>query len=541
MAQVEILEMGTQKEEISATEAEAKLRAKGTLQACSIKGPLVLSGTYDGPSIKIIDCEISEIRADDCVFNQPFELKSRNISKASFNRTRFEQKVYWINVTITGLVSFEEAIFKSSAEFTDAFFKEVVAFHDAQFEGDCDMDEVGFKRAEFCHVVFKSRAKFMYSEFEELADFSGAKFEQGATFENAKFRRGADFSGATFTKKAAFEEARFDQNAYFNDVEFSDIADFDKVAFHQHADFRGTKFLGALEFRDAEISEGAHFNNSKIEKRCDFDKSTFGLFNCARSEISGFFNFFDVAVSQSVNFEKTVFNADAIFSKTTIEEEVDFSHARFEGTADFREINFVKGPICLNADFTKGADIKWEHLEDKQKNSLFKNYILLKNYSLLKNCVDQKHPEASEEYSKLKNIFEKNNDYESMDKAWEMFRHHASMADDKTILVHKWLSQLFVKWWTGYGTKPRNVFLTSLGVIVLFAYIYSFFGQQIVPKIVGWDAYLYFSLTTFIAAGVEGIHPNFEGWLKVLVVTEAFMGFFLMTLFIVMLARKLTR
>ena len=128
-----------------------------------------------------------------------------------------------------------------------------------------------------------------------------------------------------------------------------------------------------------------------------------------------------------------------------------------------------------------------------------------------------------------------------MDKAWELFRHHASMADEQMWIGYKLLSQLFVKRWTGYGTKPRNVFLTSLGVIVLFAVVYSFFGQQIEPTPVGWDAYLYFSLTTFIAAGVEGIHPDFEGWMKVLVVCEAFVGFLLMTLFIVMLARKLTR
>lgn len=203
---------------------------------------------------------------------------------------------------------------------------------------------------------------------------------------------------------------------------------------------------------------------------------------------------------------------------------VDFSGAVFDKRVDFNKTTFRENSICLDADFVNGAAIKWEQIKGKLKYDL-----------------NNDHGKASEEYGKLTNIFRNNNDYQSMDKAWELFRHHASMADEQMWIVYKKLLEWVVKRWTGYGTKPRNVFLTSLGVILVFAFVYSFFGQQIEPTPVGWDAYLYFSLTTFIAAGVEGIHPNFGGWLKVLVVTEAFVGFLLMTLFIVMLARKLTR
>jgi hypothetical protein len=261
--------------------------------------------------------------------------------------------------------------------------------------------------------------------------------------------------------------------------------------------------------------------------------------------VSGFFNFPNVNIAGSINFDRSHFKTDANFSGTIIAEktdcskarfnqanftgvefgrEVDFSDAMFEKKAGFQQAKFVNGPVCLDAVFTNGADIKWGQIKKKLGNS-----------------INNSHSKAQEEYGELVKIFRGNSDYVSMDRAWEMFRHHENMANEDTSRCFKELNRVFLKGWTGYGTKPLNVFLAALGVIVLFAYIYSFFSQQFEQPLVGWDSYLYFSLTTFIAAGVEGINPVFEGWLKILVVLEAFMGFLLMTLFTVMLARKLTR
>jgi hypothetical protein len=82
----------------------------------------------------------------------------------------------------------------------------------------------------------------------------------------------------------------------------------------------------------------------------------------------------------------------------------------------------------------------------------------------------------------------------------------------------------------------------------MFALIYAILGDQTLrvdsPQPAGghgWDFYLYFSLTTFFAGGVEGVRPDFESGVKILVAVETIMGYLLMALFVVMLTRKLTR
>ncbi len=62
---------------------------------------------------------------------------------------------------------------------------------------------------------------------------------------------------------------------------------------------------------------------------------------------------------------------------------------------------------------------------------------------------------------------------------------------------------------------------------------------SVVPSGIG--TCMYFSLTTFLAGSVEGLAVDPEHWGTALTTVETFLGVTLSAVFIVMLARKLTR
>jgi len=540
--------MRIQKQVISAGEAESRLRDGERLEGFVIQGELKLSGTYSH-IIEINECDIGEFRADDCEL-QDIQFVRSTFSRANFCNTKFNGK----------------------ANFICSDFKVEGFFCGSTFKGNCEMVGASFTHAEFGGTTFESKADFSHSEFGELADFSRAKFKKQALFVEARFEMGADFRNSEFSGEAAFEKAIFGSppkedseeksqdgmgDGFFNVATFHEKADFDGAKFHCHADFRRVTFEGPVEFRGVEVSAGAHFNYAAFGGRCDFKKSEFGEFNCIQARVSEIFNFNLVTVGKSTDFCGTYFELDATFSHTRFGGEAkfekvrfgqaDFSSTYFNGSVDFleaifrRRVNFHQAgfadSICLLANFPNGAQLEWEQLKDGTGVG-----------TRISNSRNGKHQEARDEFGRLKKIFESNNNYDAMDRAYELFCYHENLRDPSKSRVSRLLNNFFLKVCTGYGTQPLRVLLAALGVITIFAIIYAALGGQIFQTDsdqpdggYGWDFYLYFSLTTFFAGGVEGVRPDFEGGVKMLVAAETILGYLLMALLVVMLTRKLTR
>ena len=468
--------MVAQKKALSASEAEAILRAGKPLVNSHVEETLDLSGTFS-EKVQILNCRVNEIQANGCVFGSDVQL---------------------LDVKISGPVSFVNS----------------------EFSGKCDLAELDFQYVDFSGAKFKSAAKFKHAQFLQFSDFSAVVFEGRVDFSNATFRHGADFCEAEFKGESNFEFSNFNKTVSFNEAIFQRVADFDRCKIHRHADFRGASFNGPVEFRKASVSEGVHFNHAKFEDHCYFSNSTFSVFNCLHSKISGPFNFSGVRVLKSAGFNGVIFKKKASFPKATFRNRADFSDVKFSEQADFQDTEFL-GTVCLLATFTKGSLIRWQQIKDKIEHSLKEN-----------------HADAREEFIRLKKIFDDNNDYDSMDHAYEMFRHHRNMEDSKPI-VFKWVNNLLLKQCSGYGTRPFRFLSVVLGIIFVFAFFFSFHVDQFNPPPDGaFGFFFFFSLTTFIAGGVEGVHPNFDGWLKHVVAFESFSGILLMTFLIVMLARK---
>jgi hypothetical protein len=101
-----------------------------------------------------------------------------------------------------------------------------------------------------------------------------------------------------------------------------------------------------------------------------------------------------------------------------------------------------------------------------------------------------------------------------------------------------WAANLTMDVTTGYGERPRNIVLTSLGTVALFTGIYR--ALDALPSGSGVPAYLLFSLQNFVTF-IIGTRP--EGTLVVRYASalEAFLGAFFIALFVFTLTRSLNR
>lgn len=105
---------------------------------------------------------------------------------------------------------------------------------------------------------------------------------------------------------------------------------------------------------------------------------------------------------------------------------------------------------------------------------------------------------------------------------------------------------------SGYGEKPRRVISFSLGLIVLFSFIYMLFGiqesgrtiayfsdQSVLSNLHNWLNALYYSVVTFTTLGYGDVTPT--GPSRFFAALEAFTGSFTMALFVVVFVKKMTR
>ncbi|MBN1872296.1 MAG: two pore domain potassium channel family protein, partial [Candidatus Omnitrophica bacterium] len=95
---------------------------------------------------------------------------------------------------------------------------------------------------------------------------------------------------------------------------------------------------------------------------------------------------------------------------------------------------------------------------------------------------------------------------------------------------------------SGYGEKPNRVIASSLAIIIIYSLLfYHLQSITISPdsmtKYVFWD-YVYYSIVTFTTLGYGDIVPKPTVGARLLAGSEAFIGAFMIGLFVFTLSRK---
>lgn len=104
----------------------------------------------------------------------------------------------------------------------------------------------------------------------------------------------------------------------------------------------------------------------------------------------------------------------------------------------------------------------------------------------------------------------------------------------------------------GYGEKPVNVIVFSMGLIMVSAIAFFFLGvdsadgtiqfnlnHSLAKNAKDFGSSVYFSVVTFTTLGYGDIHPH--GWARVVATLEAFIGSFALALYVVVFVKKLSR
>jgi hypothetical protein len=417
---------------------------KGELVAeenCTIIGDLDLS------KIKSNLSSVTVNRRKLYIVNNSFSIKNSLIKgDVNFNDGYFSKPVGFDGTTFIGMTNFEKTVFNGSADFEKANFS-----FDANF-----MITTFNKLADFENVNFTGRAQFDYATFNWLAWFSKAHFYDEANFDKVKFYDEVEFNNIVFKSVAAFRWSEFYNETQFNNATFNEDAQFDKAKFKGKVEFKDyTRFNETASFPDATFAKLANFENAQFSKKADFTDTEFNdKAKFTGVTFNGYANFTDVTFNKAY-FEFAKFNKTIDFSNTDFNDEAHFSNATFNDTIKFNLAKFKDRSFFLNTSFKDEADftgtyiqlmnIEWKQLEGKLVYDDYFYQSLIRNFETLGLFGDA--DDAYYEYRKIK----------QSQKEWKDYTKYIDA---------------FSKCICGYGVKPVKAIICAGIIIGLFSALY---------------------------------------------------------------------
>ena len=333
--------------------------------------------------------------------------------------------------------------------------------------------------------------EFKLNTFKNV-NFINATFEDDVNFLNATFESNAEFEWVTFKSYASFGGTTFKRHAFFGGTTFKKYAAFDGVTFKGIADFIEATFEDDADFTDAVFKSEVSFENAIFKKNVDFSWATLppgkilSLIVKSRGNIL-FKQTFLEHIILSLDLEKETF--------------IDFTNAILRNTS-----------------------IKMEEID---------GHILQEQ--------EKKFSEAKEIYLLLKNNFHSIGKYK--DESWAFKKEKDMERKDNCHFktLHKWLWSCFLNGIFGYGEQPVKVIISAMSIILIFTFLFmssgiggTGIGGSISKNFLDC---VYFSTVTFTTLGYGDFRP-LEGWGRIFAGTEAFIGAFMMALFVYTFARR---
>ncbi len=330
-------------------------------------------------------------------------------------------------------------------------------------------------------------------------------------------------------------------------------------------DFSVFIFVGEIDFiNDLKITTftNANFEGATFEDNANFNRTTF----------EGRASFENVGFESDVYFEQVIFKVNSNFLGSTFKGNIFFTEATLvfatwleikllkKGIIKFEKTN-LEG-VILDLDLAEGVLIDFTNtllMNTKINREQISNHILQKE--------SKEFSQAREIYLLLKNNFRTLGRYS--DESWA-FKKEKDMERKSNFhfkSLHKWFWSFFLNVIYGYGEKPGRVMALAMVIIIIFAFIFMSYGLidetnlDTLPKFnilkelfmgikdgdlsvrlkgVSWEQVedcLYFSTVTFTTLGIGDFVP-IEGQARILVGAEAFIGAFVMALFVYTFAKS---
>jgi uncharacterized protein YjbI with pentapeptide repeats len=399
-----------------------------------------------------------------------------------------------------------------------------------------------FDNVEFKEVNFENNIDFEGSTFIGKARFHGSTFGKQTLFKNVVFVDGADFAKVKFCGETHFNSANFKRFATFNHAEFQDKTIFTRAYFAKGVKFADVTFAQGASFNDIGCDHRFYMEKCSFQEETTFSNSRFAeVSDFSRSKFTKSVKFKGANFAKLVIFQNAEFAEEADFSGMAAEGDVSFERASFAGTIQLRtlcaerNLNFLGAHIGDNASFC---------VRDAYFGRLFITRKQIAGH--LESHIQKDYPTAQKEYGLLKNNFRGINEYEQEDWAYLMEKRMERLSirvrgvGSAVKRLFNWLA-LDVS--CGYGTRPFNIFASSMGVLLLFAVFYFVFGSsQFESKsALSFLDYILISFRTFANASVGGAEPISDSWINYVMMMESFLGLFVITILAVTFSRKVIR
>jgi len=330
------------------------------------------------------------------------------------------------NYTIVGDLNLSKLEIAELVHFNHTLFQNSVNFNSTTFNGTAYFRYSDFNSiAYFRHSDFKGDADFIDSNFNSTADFRGSAFNGYADFGGSEFNRTAYFWESAFNSTADFRYSAFNGDTYFMGSAFNGTADFWESAFKGDAYFGESAFKGDAHFEGSGFNSTADFRGSAFNGYADFGLSRFKVSDFRATKFNKEAQFNDAQFSGTANFNNSQFTGDALFENTIFQSKLSLTKARYDKL--FIRWYNIKGGLVY---------------DDAAYMSLMKNFKDLGYFEDYDSCYFQYRREHRGQPWPAVNV-------------WE--------AGIRKVIDYP------LEWFYGYGTKPLNAFLFSMGIIISFA------------------------------------------------------------------------
>jgi uncharacterized protein YjbI with pentapeptide repeats len=409
-------------------------------------------------------------------------------------------------------------------------------------------------------------------------NFKGTEFYNGSIrFDHIEFSKETKFIDCKFVSKVSFVGSEFRDNLYIGNVHFFDQVNFNKATFHS-IEIKGTAFKGGMNsFNEAHFYGDFLIESCRFMHDIDFIHSVFNynvkmggkefnnsIFNFEGADINSNFEIFFNSI-EKIQIKLNNITINPSFTKITI--------ATNNAGIYFNNANLEKTELVFELYNDSFIDFQNARMKDT-----FLRYDHIKSFIIQENRKN--YQEAKEVYLTLKNNFHSigryNDESSTYKKEMDMGRasHWIFNMKYNRHNLKEWLfSGHFKNWFSsafsnmiyGYGERPRNVIFSAIFIIILFSVFFSFLGINS-PEIIEMKSptvqeifnsnseiiskgnlinkttnyyidCLYFSAITFTTLGYGDFRP-LEGWGRILAGSEAFIGAFMMALFVYTFARR---
>lgn len=354
-------------------------------------------------------------------------------NKVHFNNTRFQGSANFESTDFNSDAYFGGSAFNSDVNFEGSAFNGITDFRGAAFNGDAYFGYSDFNgTADFEYTNFNGNASFVYTNFNRYANFWNSDFNRTANFGGSDFTGIADFRMGFFKVDAKFEHSNFKGATKFWNSDFNGTADFEYARFKNDADFRESDFKGIAYFRNSDFNGTARFWDTGFYDNADFRDSRFNITDFSAAKFNKEAQFNDAQFAGIANFDNSRFTGDALFENTIFQNTLSLTRARYDKLY-IRWYNIKCGLVY----------------DDAAYMSLMKNFKNLGYFEDYDSCYFQYRKEH------------RNQPWPAVN-GWE--------AGIRKIIDYP------LEWFYGYGTKPLNAFLFSLGIIISFGGFWGALG-----------------------------------------------------------------